>query len=84
MFSLLRDELRKLSGQKFPLYGKRYKNDTLEEYVTIYTPFPINKLKTKVLRPMEKADPPEIKVHYEGKRSVGTYAEARNCIIEFL
>lgn len=84
MFSLLRAELRKLSGEKFPLYGKRYKNGTLNEHITINTRFPTNKLKTKVLRPMETATPPEIRIHHEGKRRVGTYPEDRNCIIEFL
>lgn len=84
-FSLLRTELKKLSGQTFPLYGKYFKNDTLQEYIALNTRFPNIKIKTKILRPMELADPPEIKVHtHINDRTPGTFPDRCKCMIEFL
>lgn len=84
IFSSIRKELRKLSGKILPLYGKYYKNNTVEEYIALETPYPTRSLRTGVLKPMELADPPGIKVHYIDNRRPGTFPERCKCEIEFL
>ncbi len=85
IFSQIRNELKKLSGRTLPLYGKNYKpKGSIQEYISLETPYPTDKLKTKVLKPMELADPPEIKVYSSDNRRLGTYPDRCRFMIEFL
>ncbi len=45
-YSLIQNELRKLSGKTLTILD-------IKEYITVNTPYPTNKLKTEVLKPME-------------------------------
>ena len=75
------DLLKKIILNKFK--GLEVRVGELEEFIITETPFLDSHYKTKILRPMEVADPPEIRVKVAGSRRRGTYKD-KNILIEFL
>jgi three-Cys-motif partner protein len=66
---------------------KEFKNKSvsiteIENFILTQTPFRETHYKKQILGPMEKSQPPEIKVKCEGKRKKGTFP--LRCIVEFL
>jgi len=62
--------------------GKSVSITELENYIVTQTSFRETHYKKQILKPMEKTQPPEIKVKCEGNRKKGTFP--LHCIIEFL
>ena len=73
-------QLKKILLKKFK--GKLVNIIKLENYILTQTIFRETHYKKQILRPMENAQPPEIKVKCMGKRKKGTFSS--KCTVEFL
>ena len=62
--------------------GKSIGVQELENFILTQTPFRETHYKRQILAPMEKSQPPEIKVDCHGPRRKGTFPA--HCVIEFL
>lgn len=75
-YNLLKNDLLKAFKSKSVSIAE------LENFILTQTSFRETHYKKQILGPMEKVQPPEIKVKCQGKRRKGTFPE--NCIVEFL
>ena len=72
--------LKKLIIEKFR--GKTVSVEQIEQFVLVETPFRETHFKTRILKPMEETEPPEIEVIENNRRRKGTYPQGT--IIKFL
>ncbi|MHB8231543.1 MAG: three-Cys-motif partner protein TcmP [bacterium] len=73
-------QLKKMICKEFK--GKSVSIDKLENFILTQTPFRETHYKRQILGPMEKLQPPEIKIECRGERRKGTFPP--DCVINFL
>jgi len=74
------NQLKKILLREFK--GKLVSIEELENFILTQTPYRETHYKKQILVPMEKSQPPEIEVKYQGERR--KYSFPPKCILKFL